>query len=175
MFHAKKIPCLQVCWTAFVDLPLLIRKCLWFMTKQNLSYQSSRISQWLWLKRKIPVIFYWFWPHHHDPNLSVLPEIKKKMRHITGYIPHINHSHHPLLLAVRWLCGVNMSLIYWQRLPTQQQCLDPITLYVLQHTQNFTAHCTMSGLFVQSVAEMLSFCGPIAFVPKPTNLSGRIR
>ena len=140
MFNAKKIPCLQVCWTAFVDLPLLIRKCLWFMTKQNLSYQSSRISQWLWLKRKIPVIFYWFWPRHHDPNLSVLPEIKKKMRHITGYIPHINHSHHPLLLAVRWLCGVNMSLIYWQRPPpnnsvrTQLHCTYSSTLKT-----NFTA------------------------------------
>ena len=43
----------------------------------------------LWIHRSLGLTFYCFWPRHHDPNLSVLPEIKKKMRHITRYLPHI--------------------------------------------------------------------------------------
>ena len=76
------------------------------------------------------------WPK----SVSLTWNKKKKMRHITGYIPHINHFHHPLLLAVRWLCGVNMSLIYWQRAPpnnsvrTQLHCTYSSTLKT-----NFTA------------------------------------
>ena len=113
----------EICWTAFAEFKILDQKFSWFMTKQNLSYQSteanSRISRWLWLKmkmkntihfremyvwtvvtyiyRSLGLTFYCFWPRHHDPNLSVLPEIKKKMKHITGYLPHIiNHSPRPL-------------------------------------------------------------------------------